>query len=107
MPTDIYIRDEYAPTGQGDKIVLPEGTIRKKTNVRGTTAPRLPRTNSLQDIEEVKIPPAKTPPFTETERLVPITEFADFAQIAFRVSPHQRREQRSSAHRVPFRASKH
>lgn len=34
MPTDIYIRDEYAPTGLGDKIVLPEGTIRKKTNVR-------------------------------------------------------------------------
>jgi mannitol/fructose-specific phosphotransferase system IIA component len=34
MPTDIYIRDEYAATGVGDKIVLPEGTIRKKTNVR-------------------------------------------------------------------------
>lgn len=54
--------------GGGQKVVLPEGTVRKETKA----------------FDEYKIPPVKAPPLDPTEKMIPISELDDWAQVAFR-----------------------
>lgn len=70
----------------GSKYMLPIGTTRQDYDVSfGEFISVQPVLYVLQDYEEVIIPPAKTVPPRESERLIPVSELDELARGSFPV----------------------